>query len=63
MSAVTYAEPPGPHHQIPPVGGDVAEGAVRVGDTLRRPIGPRAPLWEAWSERPGAALDAALTAP
>ncbi|AQZ62103.1 hypothetical protein BKM31_12025 [[Actinomadura] parvosata subsp. kistnae] len=63
MSAVTYAEPPGPRPEIPPAGGDVTEGAVRIGDTARRRLGPDAPLREAGRERPAAALDAALTAP
>ncbi|NJP92971.1 hypothetical protein HCN51_26565 [Nonomuraea sp. FMUSA5-5] len=73
MSAVTYAEPPGPRPEIPPAGGDVTEGGVRIGDPVRRPLGPNAPLVHAlpreawrerpWRERPGAALDAALTAP
>jgi hypothetical protein len=30
--------------EIPLGGGDVTEGVVRVGDTVRRPVGPHAPL-------------------
>jgi hypothetical protein len=30
--------------QIPLAGGDVTEGVVRVGDTVRRPVGPHSPL-------------------
>ncbi len=30
--------------EIPLAGGDVTEGVVRVGDTVRRPIGPHSPL-------------------
>jgi hypothetical protein len=30
--------------EIPLVGGDVTEGLVRVGDTVRRPVGPHSPL-------------------
>jgi hypothetical protein len=30
--------------EIPLVGGDVTEGVVRVGDTVRRPVGPHSPL-------------------
>ncbi|MCP2357529.1 hypothetical protein HD597_004549 [Nonomuraea thailandensis] len=44
MNAVTYAEPPESHPEIPLAGGDVTEGVVRVGDTVRRTIGPNAPL-------------------
>ncbi|UBU08608.1 phosphotransferase [Nonomuraea gerenzanensis] len=44
MNAITYAEPPESHPEIPLPGGDVTEGVVRVGDTVRRPIGPNAPL-------------------
>jgi hypothetical protein len=40
----SYVEPPEPHPEIPLVGGDVTEGVVRVGDTVRRPVGPNAPL-------------------
>jgi hypothetical protein len=36
---VRYAEPPGVHPEIPLLGGDVTEGLVRVGDTVRRPAG------------------------
>ncbi|MFG1755530.1 hypothetical protein [Streptosporangium sandarakinum] len=41
---MTYVESPEPHREIPLVGGDVTEGVVRVGDTVRRPVGPNAPL-------------------
>ncbi|MFG1709632.1 phosphotransferase [Nonomuraea sp. M3C6] len=44
MSSFTYVEPPESHPEIPLVGGDVTEGVVRVGDTVRRPVGPNAPL-------------------
>jgi hypothetical protein len=30
--------------EIPLLGGDVTEGVVRVGDTVRRPVGPHSPL-------------------
>jgi Phosphotransferase enzyme family len=30
--------------EIPLTGGDVTEGVVRVGDTVRRPVGPHSPL-------------------
>ncbi|MFI7616578.1 aminoglycoside phosphotransferase family protein [Nonomuraea terrae] len=39
-----YVEPAGPQPEIPLAGGDVTEGVVRVGDTVRRPVGPNAPL-------------------
>ncbi|GAB4098283.1 phosphotransferase [Sinomonas halotolerans] len=32
------------HPEIPLPGGDVTEGVVRVGDTVRRPTGPHSPL-------------------
>ncbi|MFF0311981.1 phosphotransferase [Streptosporangium sp. NPDC004379] len=44
MHPVTYAEPAESQPEIPLVGGDVTEGVVRVGDTVRRPVGPNAPL-------------------
>ena len=34
----------GPHEEVPLLGGDVTEGVVRVGDTVRRPLGPHSPL-------------------
>ena len=40
----TYAEPDESAPEIPLVGGDVTEGVVRVGDTVRRPVGANAPL-------------------
>lgn len=40
----TYVEPPDSHPEIPLAGGDVTEGVVRVGDTVRRTVGPNAPL-------------------
>ncbi|MFI6790650.1 phosphotransferase [Nonomuraea sp. NPDC050383] len=39
-----YVEPSEPHPEIPLAGGDVTEGVVRAGDTVRRPVGPNAPL-------------------
>ena len=30
--------------EIPLIGGDVTEGVVRVGDTVRRPVGPHSPM-------------------
>jgi hypothetical protein len=30
--------------EVPLAGGDVTEGVVRVGDTVRRPVGPHSPL-------------------
>ncbi|WP_435866505.1 hypothetical protein [Streptosporangium sandarakinum] len=44
MNSLTYVESPEPHREIPLVDGDVTEGVVRVGDTVRRPVGPNAPL-------------------
>jgi hypothetical protein len=41
--------------EIPLAGGDVTEGVVRVGDTVRRPVGPHSPLVHAQA--------ATLTAP
>lgn len=32
------------HAELPLPGGDVTEGIVRVGDTVRRPLGPHSPL-------------------
>jgi len=40
----TYVEPDESAPEIPLVGGDVTEGVVRVGDTVRRPVGANAPL-------------------
>lgn len=40
----TYAEPGETEREIPLAGGDVTEGVVRVGDTVRRPVGANAPL-------------------
>lgn len=39
----TYRDP-GIAKEIPLPGGDVTEGVVRVGDTVRRPVGPHSPL-------------------
>ena len=39
-SWVDEAEQP----EIPLAGGDVTEGVVRIGDTVRRPVGPHSPL-------------------
>jgi aminoglycoside phosphotransferase (APT) family kinase protein len=36
--------------EIPLAGGDVTEGVVRVGDTVRRPVGPHSPLVHALLE-------------
>ena len=38
-----WADEPG-QAEIPLAGGDVTEGVVRVGDTVRRPVGPHSPL-------------------
>ncbi|MFI6322864.1 phosphotransferase [Nonomuraea sp. NPDC050556] len=40
----TYVEPAESQPEIPLAGGDVTEGVVRVGDTVRRPVGPNSPL-------------------
>jgi hypothetical protein len=34
----------GPEVEVPLAGGDVTEGVVRVGDTVRRPVGPHSDL-------------------
>lgn len=39
-----YVEPGEPQPEIPLASGEVAEGVVRVGDTVRRPVGFNAPL-------------------
>ncbi|SDT08996.1 phosphotransferase [Microlunatus soli] len=39
-----YVEPPGNGAEIPLLGGDVTEGLVRVGDTVRRPPVDNSPL-------------------
>ncbi|MCD0485067.1 aminoglycoside phosphotransferase family protein [Streptacidiphilus sp. ASG 303] len=44
MSRATYTEPAGAGPEVPLPGGDVTEGVVRVGATVRRPVGPNAPL-------------------
>ncbi|SEG88449.1 Phosphotransferase enzyme family protein [Nonomuraea solani] len=44
MNSPIYVESAEPHPEIPLVGGDVTEGVVRVGDTVRRPVGPNAPF-------------------
>jgi hypothetical protein len=56
--------------EIPLAGGDVTEGVVRVGDTVRRPrgrwdegVGDMIKRREAWLDRHAATLTAALTAP
>lgn len=43
-TAVAYTEPDPTLPEVPLVGGDVTEGLVRVGDTIRRPWDPHAPL-------------------
>ena len=40
MPARRYVEPEAGLEEIPLLGGDVSEGVVRVGDTVRRPLGP-----------------------
>jgi hypothetical protein len=40
MSDVRYADPSPAPAEVPLLGGDVSEGVVRVGDTVRRPLGP-----------------------
>ncbi|WP_326826805.1 phosphotransferase [Streptosporangium sp. NBC_01756] len=44
MSSVTYVEPAESEPELALIGGDVTEGVVRVGDTVRRPVGFNAPL-------------------
>ncbi|KAB8191503.1 phosphotransferase [Nonomuraea phyllanthi] len=44
MNSFTYVESSEPHPEIPLVGGDVTEGVVRIGGTVRRPVGSNAPL-------------------
>ncbi|WP_406319543.1 phosphotransferase [Streptosporangium sp. NBC_01639] len=44
MSSVTYVEPAESEPEIALIGGDVTEGVVRVGNTVRRPVGFNAPL-------------------
>lgn len=39
-----YVEPPGSRDEIPLLGGDVTEGLVRIGDTVRRPMVDNSPL-------------------
>ncbi|HUN38059.1 MAG TPA: phosphotransferase [Trebonia sp.] len=39
----SWADPPD-QAEVPLAGGDVTEGVVRVGDTVRRPVGPHSPL-------------------
>lgn len=39
-----YVEPPGSREEIPLLGDDVTEGLVRIGDTVRRPLGANSPL-------------------
>ncbi|MBW9215749.1 aminoglycoside phosphotransferase [Mumia sp. zg.B53] len=39
-----YREPDPSLPEVPLLGGDVTEGLVRVGDTVRRPTGPQTPL-------------------
>lgn len=39
-----YIEPSETEPEIPLLGGDVTEGVVRIGETVRRPIGTNAPL-------------------
>jgi hypothetical protein len=40
MQHVRYVEPERGAPEVPLLGGDVTEGVVRVGDTVRRPVGP-----------------------
>ncbi|MGP4101522.1 phosphotransferase [Nonomuraea sp. KM90] len=44
MNSHAYAEPAPSLPEIPLAGGDVTEGVVRVGDTVRRPVGPNSPF-------------------
>ncbi|MDP4500798.1 aminoglycoside phosphotransferase family protein [Nonomuraea sp. G32] len=44
MSAATYVEPDESEPEVPLLGGDVTEGVVRRGSTVRRPVGHNAPL-------------------
>ncbi|MER5321634.1 phosphotransferase [Streptosporangium roseum] len=44
MSSGTYVEPAESEPEVALVGGEVTEGVVRVGDTVRRPVGFNAPL-------------------
>ena len=39
MTTEQFVEPSGAHPEIPLLGGDVTDGLVRVGDTVRRPSG------------------------
>jgi hypothetical protein len=43
MTTATWPDD-GPQTEIPLLGGDVTEGIVRVGDTVRRPLNPSSPL-------------------
>ncbi|GGS98728.1 trifolitoxin immunity domain-containing protein [Nonomuraea spiralis] len=44
MNSLTYTEPADPQPEIQLAGGDVTAGVVRVGDTVRRPVGTNSPL-------------------
>jgi hypothetical protein len=44
MTAAPTWPDDGPQAEIPLLGGDVTEGIVRVGDTVRRPLNPSSPL-------------------
>ncbi|NUP03988.1 MAG: phosphotransferase [Nonomuraea sp.] len=44
LSSITYVEPSRSEPEIPLAGGDVTEGVVRIGDTVRRTVSPNAPL-------------------
>ena len=44
MSKATTWPDDGSQTEIPLFGGDVTEGIVRVGDTVRRPLNPNSPL-------------------
>jgi hypothetical protein len=44
MPDTTYVETGAAAPEIPLAGGDVTEGVVRIGDTVRRPLGPHSPL-------------------
>ncbi|MFC7641804.1 hypothetical protein ACFQX6_13060 [Streptosporangium lutulentum] len=51
MSSATYAEPFDSEPEFALIGGEVTEGVVRVGDTVRRPAGFNAPLVHALLDR------------
>lgn len=44
MDSPTYAEPAAAEPEVALLGGEVTEGVVRKGDTVRRPVGPNSAL-------------------